>query len=347
MNYDIPIEVVEAAGDWLDRLAPDSPAADRQAFAEWLQRSPTHVEEFLRLTILREELKGAMLPDWVEAVLGDTDTNVVEIQPVTTAPAPTRPHAIAGGRWLAAAAMVSAVCVAGLLGWAISPRAPTDPAVIMTEVGEQRFVLLSDGSSIEINTDSRAEISMTATAREIVLLRGELLVDVVKDPSRPFRVKSGDVIVEAIGTRFAVYRRTADTLVSVVEGRVSVKQTQKANQSAPAEPFGEPMELAAGQQVALAIDQVFAPSPANLEKVTAWTEQRLVFDNEEVGTVVSEFNRYNRSRLLIGDPDLAKRHITGSFDVGDPKHLVALLNAIEPIRIQVTEDGHSMLYRDP
>lgn len=347
MKHDIPIEVVEAAGDWLDRLAPDSPAADRHAFAEWLQRSPTHVEEFLHLTMLRAELKGAMSPDWVEHVLRGNDTNVFEMQPEATAPAAMRQHAIAGSRWLVTAAMVGAVCVAGWLGWQISPQAPTDPALIATKVGEQRFVLLSDGSSIELNTDSRIKISMMASTREIVLLRGELLVDVAKDPTRPFRVKSGDVTVQAIGTRFTVYRRNADTLVSVVEGRVAVTQTQGANLRAPAEPVAEPMELAAGQQVALAIDQVFAPLPANLEKVTAWTEQRVVFDDEDLDTVVGEFNRYNRTRLLIGDPALSRRRITGVFDVTDPEEFVTVLHGLEPIRLQVTEDGHRRLYRDP
>ena len=351
MNEDIPIEVTETAGDWLDRLAANSPVEERRAFAEWLLRSPVHIEEFLRMTALRAELKDAMQPDWVADVLNSIDSKVVEIPqlalPSRGAQRGARQHANPGSRRLAAVAVIlAAVCLTGWLGWQISPRAPAAPTSFITVLGEQRFVLLTDGSSIKLNTESHVEISMTPTLREVELLRGELLVNVAKDPARPFRVKIGDVTVEAIGTRFSVYRRKADTLVAVVEGRVAIKRSQPiSDPSLPLLP-AEPMELSAGQQVALTKDRVSTPLPANLKKVTAWTEQRVVFEDETLTVVVAEFNRYNRTRLLIGDPELTNRHITGVFDINNPDALLMVLNGLEPIRVQETEDGHRVLYRD-
>ena len=187
---------------------------------------------------------------------------------------------------------------------------------------------------------------MTPTLREVELLRGELLVNVAKDPARPFRVKIGDVTVEAIGTRFSVYRRKADTLVAVVEGRVAIKRSQPiSDPSLPLLP-AEPMELSAGQQVALTKDRVSTPLPANLKKVTAWTEQRVVFEDETLTVVVAEFNRYNRSHLIIGDAALTERRITGRYNVNNAEEFIKVLDALEPVRVQVTEDGHRVLYRD-
>ena len=351
MNEDIPIEVTETAGDWLDRLAANSPVEERRAFAEWLLRSPVHIEEFLRMTALRAELKDAMQPDWVADVLNSIDSKVVEIPqlalPSRGAQRGARQHANPGSRRLAAVAVIlAAVCLTGWLGWQISPRAPAAPTSFITVLGEQRFVLLTDGSSIKLNTESHVEISMTPTLREVELLRGELLVNVAKDPARPFRVKIGDVTVEAIGTRFSVYRRKADTLVAVVEGRVAIKRSQPiSDPSLPLLP-AEPMELSAGQQVALTKDRVSTPLPANLKKVTAWTEQRVVFEDETLTVVVAEFNRYNRSHLIIGDAALTERRITGRYNVNNAEEFIKVLDALDPVRVQVTEDGHRVLYRD-
>ena len=367
MNEDIPIEVTETAGDWLDRLAANSPVEERRAFAEWLLRSPVHIEEFLRMTALRAELKDAMQPDWVADVLNSIDSKVVEIPqlalPSRGAQRGARQHANPGSRRLAAVAVIlAAVCLTGWLGWQISPRAPAAPSFtsFITVLGEQRFVLLTDGSSIKLNTESHVEISMTPTLREVELLRGELLVNVAKDPARPFRVKIGDVTVEAIGTRFSVYRRKADTLVAVVEGRVAIKRSQPiSDPSLPLLP-AEPMELSAGQQVALTKDRVSTPLPANLKKVTAWTEQRVVFEDETLTVVVAEFNRYNRSHLIIGDAALTERfshliigdaalterRITGRYNVNNAEEFIKVLDALDPVRVQVTEDGHRVLYRD-
>lgn len=343
---DISSEVTEGAGDWLDRITPDSPVQERRAFVAWLLRSPTHVEEFLHLTVLRAELKGAMHPEWVARVLRDVETNVVEI------PTPVAPSVASGQdrapRVSAMAAALAAVCLAGWLGWQMSGPVPADPASLETTVGEQRFVMLSDGSSINLNTDSHVRISMVPTAREVELLRGEVLVSVVEDPARPFRIKSGAVTVEAIGTRFTVYRRNEDTRVAVVEGRVAVKRSQSftGTNLTPAALTGLPMELSAGHQVALADGIEFKPSKADLKTVTAWTEQRVVFENETLEIVVAEFNRYNLTRLLIGDPVLTNRRITGRYAVNDSDELIKVPDALEPIRSEVTEDGHRVLYRD-
>ena len=314
----------------------------------WLMRSPTHVEAFLHVSLLREELKGAADPGWVSRVLQDVEGNVLEIP---TVPPPVTPPKQPPKRRVPALAAAAALATASLAAWLgpwLDEEAPVDPASIETRIGEQRFVTLSDGSSIELNTDSRVRVSVTPAAREIELERGELLVDVADDPARPFRVRSGAVTVEALGTRFTMYRRSEDTLVAVVEGRVSIQRSASPAATvteSPGTPH-ESVELLAGQQVSVAADAAIAPTPANLEKVTAWTEQRVVFDDEPLETVVAEFNRYSPTRLVIGDPALRGRRITGRYAINDASELIEVLDALEPVRVERTRDGHRALYRD-
>ena len=337
MKSDIPIEVNEAAGDWLDRRGTASDA-ERREFARWLLRSPTHVEEFLRLGCLRAELTGAATPQWVDELLARSECGVAELLVPAREPVPRRNGSGRIVRWLSAAAAIAGILLTGWL-----TLSGSDDQRITTALGEQRFLTLADGSTLELNTDSSIRIRMSAADREVELARGEVLIAVAPDPTRPFRVSTEDVTVEAIGTRFLVYRRTEDTLVSVFEGLVAVEL--QGSSAAAAGAIDSRLQIAAGEQVALSRNGVIHPAQANIEKVTAWTEQRLVFEDETLDAVVAEFNRYNRDRLLIGDAALTDRRITGVFDVNDPDEFIKVLDGLEPIDVTVNADGHRELHR--
>ena len=345
MSDDVPIEVTEAAGDWLDRLSGRASADDRRAFADWLLRSPVHVEEFLRLGALRAELKGALPPDWVADVLAEADAHVLEMPRTVRQPQPGGRHSVRRP-WLAVAASVAVVSLLASVAWLAPWRTSVDPASVATSVGEQRSMVLSDGSTITLNTDSLVDIRFSATSREVDLQRGEVLLDVARDSDRPFRVTSRDVTVEAVGTRFLVYRRAEDTLVSVVEGHVAINRAAPPEVRPTASDVALPASLVlhAGQQLALGSVEPVAPTPVDPLKVTAWTERRVVFDNEPLEAVVAEFNRYNRANLRLGDAALAKRRITGSFDVNDLDHFIDVLDGLEPVRVEVADDGHRALH---
>jgi len=91
-----------------------------------------------------------------------------------------------------------------------------------TDTGEQRFVKLVDGSTMELNSRSRVRIRFSDGERDVDLLEGQALFHVAKDPTRPFIVHSGSTLVRAVGTQFDVYRKASGTTVTVVEGRVAV-----------------------------------------------------------------------------------------------------------------------------
>ena len=78
---DTPDLVTEDAAEWLDRLASDPTEADSKAFAAWLKRSPVHVEEFLVLSALRDDISGAArrYPERIARLLEDSQSNVVDM----------------------------------------------------------------------------------------------------------------------------------------------------------------------------------------------------------------------------------------------------------------------------
>jgi transmembrane sensor len=129
----------------------------------------------------------------------------------------------------------------------------------------------------------------------------------------------------------------------VAEGRVAVTETT------PTAHFLEPGVTAAAVSLG-AGDQLSVPhagAPGAVRKVDsasslAWTSGRLVFDDDLVSTVVERFNQFNRIRLVVADPLVAQRRISGSFDATDPESLLAFLRSAIDIQIVRASGGDSI-----
>ena len=77
----------------------------------------------------------------------------------------------------------------------------------------------------------------------------------------------------------------------------------------------------------------------DVEKAIAWTDRRLIFDGAPLAEVVAEFNRYNRTPLIVEDSALAKRAITTVFNAHDVSALVAFLELEPDVEVQYGEDA--------
>jgi len=226
-----------------------------------------------------------------------------------------------------------------------------------TARGEQRSIVLEDGSLVVLNTLSEIRIDLTSSSRRAVLTAGEALFDVAKDPDRPFTVDAGPLAIRVTGTRFNVYRQQARTVLTVVEGKVEVTPAETSRvlpgeraiayddeRHPAAEALGQPatptVTVTAGERVAVDVDGgMDRDVPVNLERATAWTQRRLIFDNESLARVSEEFNRYNRLPVIIEDSSCAGRRITGVFNATDTRTLVAFLERQQGITVRRDPDA--------
>ena len=100
-----------------------------------------------------------------------------------------------------------------------------------TGIGEHQTVSLSDGSIVDLNTDTILRVSLDSDARQVDLDRGEALFNVVHNPTRPFSVGAGRSRVEAVGTKFSVLDRSDGGMTTTVtEGDVRVYAPSDASQ---------------------------------------------------------------------------------------------------------------------
>jgi transmembrane sensor len=360
MDHSLPKpnrQILEEASTWFVELSEDGMSASaREEFTAWLRTSPEHVRAFLQISSIWEDaplLGNRSIPE-LEALLARVRfaDNVIPLDasaPEASArgvqgPSNQRVRRYVG--WGTAAAILLAALGAGFY-------IQRQRGVYSTGVGETRWVYLADGSTIELNAESRIRIRFSQTERNVDLLEGQALFRVVKNPYRPFIVHSGAAQIMDVGTEFDVYRRQADTLVTVIEGRVAVRATPALGPAqAPLVTNPPPVSgivsefrsgenslvITAGEQVDLTPRTPVRPVSADVAAATAWTRQTLVFASAPLSEVVEQYNLYHEKRLVIKDPMLASYHVSGVFSATDNTALVAFLREQPALSIRETDD---------
>ena len=336
---------MQCAAHWLAVLSDEScTEAERQQFFTWLRASGQHVEEFLKLSRLdarlnrRELWPNQSIADLIAAATVSGESNIATLSPPTDIGAIRTERKTV--RWPMAAAAAFVFVAAGLIAGRSEIEQWLAPEYVTT-VGEQRSITLEDGSVVELNSQSHLRAHFKDNLRAIELLDGEAIFRVSKDPHRPFRVRTGATDIVAVGTAFNVKASESRTVVTVLEGRVRVNQRDAAERSAAASAKAvSEFELAVGDQLILARAQpAIRVSLRDTEKVTSWTERRLIFEDTPLSAAAAEFARYSARTIRIDDQAVGERKINGVFDATDPASLVEFLSSDETLNVRNDADG--------
>lgn len=328
----VPPQIINEASNWFVLMREPSVSAEHnEAFAEWLRASPVHVGVYLEMARLWGDAAHIDPELGIESQL-QWPPNVIPLRDVGEPPrSTTEPNVFRAGTakmsrkvYGLAATILVAVAAAGSAWWSMQ-RAPTFTA----DVGEQRVITLDDGSTVRLNSRSRLKVRMSPQQREIELVDGQALFDVAQDRTRPFVVHSGDVAIRAVGTQFDVNRRQSGTVVTVVEGRVSLNRNREDQLKI------EPILLAAGEQVNVAAaGDIKRTAKADTAAATGWLQQELTFDGQPLSDVVEELNRYTRTPIVLTDPALASLRINAVFHTTNPDSFLRYVERIDGVRVE-------------
>ncbi len=314
----------EAARWFVEFRTGDIDEAGRRDFDAWMRASPEHLRAFIEIAALWGH-SGALDTDGrfpVDELIASAreETNVTSM---FRTPQPTR---LAAKRriWLSAASVL--VLVAGsLVSWFVLRERQT----YSTEVGEQRSLRLADGSTVALNSLSRARISFSDSTRTVELLEGEALFRVVQDASRPFIVRAEGAVVQAVGTEFDVDKRSRGMVVTVLEGRVAVLTAGTPADRGPMQPH--PVQVSAGEQMDTAAGSS-QPTRANVSSAIAWMQGKVILQSATLEEVAERFNRYTQRRLIAEDHGRAPFRLSGVFST-DPDFLIRYLRARPDIQV--------------
>lgn len=354
------------AAQWLVRLEADSSPGTVELWLRWLSEDARHRAVFVRL---ENSWRQADTLKSLQPIDGSVDLGILDAFPGLPSLAPPRPPSVTrlprpsqaarppwwrrswrtgpGSRqgptdrrlahgpsgqgtyrslWLALAA-AAVGCVATLGGWLV--LVAPDRATHRTERGGFERVVLPDGSTALLNTNTEMRMRFSRRRREIVLIRGEALFTVARDGQRPFEVFAGNNTIRAVGTSFDVRLLEAPGIeVMVAQGTVAI---DGANRTAARE---RPL-LSAGDEALIdahGASQTLHIGDSDIERRLAWTRGQIWLSQTTLAEAIAEFNRYNSRQMVLGEPQLATLRIGGSFTTTDPTAFLAALERIFGIR---------------
>lgn len=299
--------------------ADEVTGVDRAAFTAWLQASPAHRHAFDKARDFWNGLAGLK-----DAPIDHLRVNETE----TKASSRLARFPVRQGRLAVAACITAVVCF--FLLPEVFRHAEVAPRYLATATGEIRTEQLDDGSRITLGAQSSMSILMTQERRAVEVLSGSAFFEVSKE-DRPFEVIGGRLRIEVTGTQFAVYRSASEAQVSVAEGSVAVSDTDNAT-SARALQRGQ--RLVAGARAGLGATRRISP-----EKVGAWRRSRLVYEEESLGKLIDDLNRYRDKPIEFSESGIAAKTITATFDTAELDMILpalAELYALEVIETPAT-----------
>ena len=313
----------EEAADWFARLKKRHvAAADLEAFRIW-RKKPGHKEAY-------DEVDAFWRKSGAVAGHPEIKASVEDALKRSEPRAGRRPG------WSikpALRAMLGLTGAAILLGGGYLATAPRG---YTTEVGEQRTLQLSDGSTLMLDTASKVTVAISGKRRELRLVRGQAMFDVAHDPARPFVVVAGDTSITALGTRFDVRREQDGARVTLLRGAVEVRAAAKSGERT--------WRLSPGQGLST---QQLTPKVASIdtEAATSWTRRQLIFRGVPLGEAVAEVNRYDRAKIELDIGEMAEDRMSGVFDAGDMETFIGAIAEMHDLAIDRSRPGLIRLTR--
>ncbi len=304
----------EQAAAWVVRLHGEPSSADLERLTQWRTQSAEHETAF-----------GAALAAWVSIDDHATAPPILAMRRDALERAHRPRH-----RWQLqrVAAFIVLGLLAPLLVW-LAMRSPP-PENYRTALGEQRVIVLPDGTRMSLDAKSQVAVSYSKDLRSIDLLSGRANFEVTRDVTRPLKVSVGERSVVAVGTMFTVERESRDLVVTLLEGKVVVSAGRASD---------APIELAPRQELTLSEGgEATLRSDIDPELALAWREGKLIFDNEPLGRVVARINNYVSTPISV-QPDIASLPISGVFKAGDTAAFIGAVKTYFEIEEVRTEHG--------
>ena len=286
-------------------LSGEATQGDARLLAGWRMTSPEHERAFAQAArthqIAREAIRSleAERTPQVERRFGR---------------APISRRVLIGGG-VAVAAGLATIAVLRPDGFT-----PSQLEEIQTAKGERRTVDMGHGVSVELNTLSRVALRDDLGQGGFELLRGEALVSVASSVS-PIQIATGAARIIAGGARLGLRNLSGDLSATCLEGQARVLLK------------GREALLSAGQKVVWGAGELGAVTQLAQAAGSEWWRGVLVFNNERLGDVIGELNRYREGRIVVANPAIADRRISGAFYINQLDQVVEQLRLAYGVKI--------------
>jgi len=200
--------------------------------------------------------------------------------------------------------------------------------------GKRSKLTLIDGTKMHVNAGTRVvyPIEFVGDKREIYV-DGEIFINVAHDISRPFIVKTKDIDIQVLGTKFNVMAYENDANKQIVLANGSVKITSKAqNKEAILKP-SQMYDYNNGEGIIENID---------ISKYTSWVNGLYIFDSERLYIVLLRLSRYYDAEISC-NKDIASLKCSGKMDLKyDLNDILKGLAFSFPINVQYESNKYNI-----
>ncbi|QBF28453.1 FecR family protein [Pseudomonas tructae] len=288
-------QVAEQAVHWLIELQGGAlDARQQQAMQQWLQADDSHRRAWEHIERINQRLRGLSSP-LAHAAL-------------------QAPRSASRRRALKTLLILGVGSASGLALHQHSPL-PTLLADYRSPVGERRRLALDDGSLLQLNTRSAADVRFDASQRLVRLLEGELQLTVARD-TRPLQLLTEHGLVNLSNGRYNLRQFPQYSQLAVYEGSASLAGKV----------------LPSGQQARFNGPQ-WQASQALDSNAGAWVDGMLMAAHMPLGAFLEELGRYRRGQLNCA-PEVANLLISGSYPLADSERILDLLEVALPVRVR-------------
>lgn len=307
--------IQKKAAAWTARLRADNfTQADQQEFYRWLNADPDHAAAFRQIGSLWDEIG---LLD-VASMTRDLRTGQRYVE----------------RRVSRRGLFVGLGAIAGFGGLA-AVLSGAQAKVYQTGVGEQKHIVLDDGTGVFLDTDTQLTVSLSSKHNAVKLLHGRANFRAAPDAGYSFTVAAGQEIVTATRSIFDVSSDNGQVSVVLIRGNADVEVVAGGVQSTRA--LGDGQRLIVTGQQTVKIDKPY------LLQLLAWQTGQAIFQSDSLSQVVYEMNRYSLLKLKIADSRIANMRISGVYRVGDNVQFAHSLSQLLPVVLRPVGDGIELL----
>ncbi|PWG81477.1 FecR family protein [Pararcticibacter amylolyticus] len=154
---------------------------------------------------------------------------------------------------------------------------------LTTPRGGQYALTLPDGTKVWLDAASSITfpVAFTGSTRE-VKISGQVYFEVAHQRAKPFRVKTGNQVVEVLGTRFNInaYADEPDVKTTLFEGSVKVSDAT------------DKVVLKPGQQAENDDRRISVRDNASMDEAIAWHQGLFRFEDADIKTVMRQLARW-------------------------------------------------------
>lgn len=248
----------------------------------------------------------------------------------------------------------------------LKKETPVTYTEIRTLNGQKKEIILPDGTSVWLNSDSYFKYpdNYGKVNREVFLV-GEAFFNVTRDESRTFIVNADKLIIKVLGTSFNVncYPESKMVETTVLSGIVSVengynidyKEVILLNQLEKGTFIKEEEGIYFGKNlVENSSDEAnktgLKKLPLNAEEtdyLTSWKDQSLSFNNETFEEVAVKLERWFNVSITLKDENLKNYRYKGKFDnVRSIFQILEVIRLTTPITYEFKENDQEIVIKE-